>query len=61
MISANKLTDPSREPHASPCPDCGRIYMNGENVRINVPDAAGGFRAAWSGCVDCWVLRTEPK
>jgi hypothetical protein len=54
-----RLTDPTREPAPTPCPDCGRAYLNGENVTLAVPAPGGGSRVAWSGCVDCWVRRTS--
>lgn len=54
------ITDTTREPHKAPCPDCGRTYLNGENVTISVPAPDGGYRTPWSGCVDCWVKRTSP-
>ena len=54
------LLDISYEPHPIPCSDCGRIYLNGENVTFNVPAGDGSQRTVWYGCVDCWILRTNP-
>ena len=55
-----RLRDMSREPYPAPCPDCGRTYLNGENVTWQVPATDGGQRVVWSGCADCWVRRTNP-
>ena len=52
--------DITREPHPEPCPDCHRVYLNGENVTITVPTRPLGTRVVWSGCADCWVKRTNP-
>lgn len=54
-------TDPTRWPHREPCPDCGRVYLNGENITWTVPTAPSGNRVVWSGCCDCWIRRTEPS
>lgn len=54
------LHDVRRAPHPTPCPDCGRTYLNGEGITWTVPDPDGGQRTVWSGCVDCWIRRTNP-
>jgi hypothetical protein len=56
-----KLSDISREPHPTPCGDCGRTYLNGENITWTVPTAPSGNRVVWSGCCDCWIRRTDPN
>lgn len=56
------LTDQSRNLYPKPCPDCGRSYLNGENVTWNVPMAeSNSYRTVWTGCVDCWLKRTNPQ
>lgn len=54
------LRDITREPQTEPCPDCGRTYLNGENVTMTVPGRGHRVRVVWSGCADCWVRRTNP-
>lgn len=54
------LVDTTRQPHSTPCPDCSRTYLNGENVTMTVPSSEGGYRVVWSGCCDCWIGRTSP-
>lgn len=56
-----EFRDPSRDPAPNPCPDCKRTYLNGENITIMVPVPDGGQRIVWSGCVDCWLIRTQPR
>ena len=54
-----RLRDMSREPYPTPCPDCGRTYLNGEGISISVPAPENKTRIAWSGCIDCWLRRTS--
>lgn len=61
MMNGFRITDLARDPHPVPCPDCGRAYLNGENITVHAPTAEpNGTRVVWSGCVDCWVRRTDP-
>lgn len=50
-----RLVDQTREPHQTPCIDCGRTHLQGEHVMWRPID-----RLVWEGCADCWIKRTNP-
>lgn len=55
------LRDTQRDPHPEPCSDCGRTHLNGEHLEFRVVTAIPGeYRVVWEGCVDCWLIRTNP-
>lgn len=55
------IRDTQRDPHPQPCGDCGRIHLQGEHLAFRVVTSVPGeYRVVWEGCVDCWLLRTNP-
>lgn len=55
------LRDTWLDPHPEPCSDCGRTHLQGEHLALQVVTAVPGeYRVVWEGCVDCWLLRTNP-
>lgn len=60
-IEGFRLVEMIRKEHPEPCTDCGRTYLQGENITWQVPTAEpNGHRVVWEGCVDCWIRRTNP-
>lgn len=51
------IRDTSKDMKPDPCPDCGRTYPAKESVQVNVD---GRSEPIWVGCIDCWIIRTNP-